>query len=197
VQFLAPEDFEAHEARVCIAEGETLTNPRRVKRFTREQYFKTQAQMEALFADIPSALANSVEIARRCNLSLVLGKPQLPDFPTPLLDDGAPMPMADYFRVASHEGLVQRLEQLFPDVAERERERPRYVERLEFEISDDPEDGLPRLLPDRGRLHQLGQEQRLPGRPGPRLGRRLAGRLRAEDHRPRPAALQPAVRAAS
>ncbi|CAG1012303.1 partial DNA polymerase III subunit alpha, partial [Burkholderiaceae bacterium] len=51
VQFLTPEDFEAHEARVCVAEGETLTNPRRVKRFTREQYFKSQAQMEALFAD--------------------------------------------------------------------------------------------------------------------------------------------------
>ena len=55
VQFLDADDFEAHEARVCVAEGEMLANPRRVKRFTREQYFKTQAQMEALFADVPSA----------------------------------------------------------------------------------------------------------------------------------------------
>jgi hypothetical protein len=62
--------------------------PRRVRRFTREQYFKSAAQMEALFADIPSALANTVEIAKRCNLTLVLGKPQLPDFPTPLVDGG-------------------------------------------------------------------------------------------------------------
>ena len=129
VQFLEAEDFEAHEARVCIAEGETLANPRRVKRFSAEQYFKTQAQMEALFADIPSALANSVAIARRCNLQLTLGKPQLPNFPIP---DG--MGLEDYFRKLSFEGLEQRLQMLYPDAAERERQRPRYVERLEFEI---------------------------------------------------------------
>ncbi len=143
IQFLEPEDFEAHEARVCIAEGETLGNPRRVKRFTREQYFKTQAQMEALFADIPSALENSVEIARRCSLSLVLGKPQLPDFPTPLLPDGSRMPIADYFRQASFEGLEGRLKLLFPDEAKREAERPRYVERLEFEIGTILKMGFP------------------------------------------------------
>lgn len=138
VQFLEPSDFEAHEARVCIAEGETLANPRRVKRFTREQHFKTQAQMEALFADVPSALANTVEIARRCNLTLVLGKPRLPDFPTP---DG--MPMEAYFRQASFEGLEQRLGALFPDAAVRERERPRYVDRLEFEIATILKMGFP------------------------------------------------------
>jgi DNA polymerase-3 subunit alpha len=142
VQFLAPEDFEAHEARVCVAEGETLTNRRRVKRFTREQHFKTQAQMEALFADIPSAIANTVEIAKRCNLTLVLGKPQLPDFPTPLVD-GVPMPMADYFRVASHEGLELRLAHLYPDPAQRDAERPRYVGRLEFEIDTILKMGFP------------------------------------------------------
>ncbi|HUG26246.1 DNA polymerase III subunit alpha [Piscinibacter sp.] len=142
VQFLTPEDFEAHEARVCVAEGETLTNPRRVKRFGREQYFKTQAQMEALFADIPSAIANTVEIAKRCNLTLVLGKPQLPDFPTPQVD-GVPMPMADYFRIASHDGLEQRLAQLYPEPQRREQERPRYVERLEFEINTILKMGFP------------------------------------------------------
>ncbi|MBW8829581.1 MAG: DNA polymerase III subunit alpha [Burkholderiales bacterium] len=142
IQFLAPEDFEAHEARVCVAEGETLTNPRRIKRFTREQHFKTQAQMEALFADIPSALANSVEIAKRCNLTLVLGKPQLPDFPTPLID-GAPMPMADYFRVASHDGLMERLVQLYPNEDQREKERQRYVDRLDFEINTILKMGFP------------------------------------------------------
>jgi DNA polymerase-3 subunit alpha len=142
VQFLAPDDFEAHEARVCVAEGETLGNPRRVKRFTREQYFKSQAQMEALFADIPSALANSVEIAKRCNLTLVLGKPQLPNFPTPLVD-GAPMPMEAYFRVASHQGLDERLLQLYPDETKREKERARYVDRLEFEINTILKMGFP------------------------------------------------------
>ena len=133
VQFLHADDFDAHEARVCIAEGETLANPRRVKRFTRDQHFKTQAQMEALFADLPSALANSVEIARRCNLKLVLGQPQLPDFPTPLVD-GQPMPIEVYFRQASVEGLERRLAALYPDPARREQERPRYAQRLEFEL---------------------------------------------------------------
>ncbi|MEP6506490.1 MAG: DNA polymerase III subunit alpha, partial [Betaproteobacteria bacterium] len=134
VQFLEPDDFDAHEARVCIAEGETLSNPRRVKRFTREQYFKTQAQMEALFADVPSAVANTVEIARRCNLTLAMGKNYLPNFPTPILADGSAMPMGDYFRQLSHEGLEERLALLFPDQARRDARRPEYVERLEFEI---------------------------------------------------------------
>jgi DNA polymerase-3 subunit alpha len=129
VQFLEPDDYDAHEARVCIAEGETLANPRRVKRFSREQYLKTQAQMEALFADLPSALANSVQIARRCNLTLVLGKARLPDFATP---DG--LPINEHFRAASKQGLERRLEALFPDAARRDAERPRYLQRLEFEI---------------------------------------------------------------
>jgi DNA polymerase III subunit alpha len=90
---------------VCIAEGETLANPRRIKRFSAEQYFKTQAQIEALFADLPSALANSVAIARRCNLQLTLGKPQLPNFPDPRRHGaGRVLPQA-----VSSTGLEQRL----------------------------------------------------------------------------------------
>ena len=138
VQFLQADDFDAHEARVCIAEGETLANPRRVKRFSPDQHFKTQVQMEALFADLPSALLNSVEIARRCNLTLVLGQPQLPDFPTPVLAgsaDGRRMPIEAYFRQASLEGLERRLSVLYPDPARRDQERPRYLERLEFELT--------------------------------------------------------------
>jgi DNA polymerase-3 subunit alpha len=142
VQFLAPDDFEAHEARVCIAEGELLSSPRRAKRFSREQYFKTQAQMGALFADLPSALANTEEIARRCNLSLVLGRPQLPDFPTPVVD-GVRMPIEAYFRQASQDGLERRLAALYPDPARREQERPRYQERLEFELNTIVKMGFP------------------------------------------------------
>jgi len=138
IEFLEPDDFDAHEARVCVAEGETLANPKRVKRFSREQYFKTQVQMQALFADVPSALANTLEIARRCNLKLVLGKPQLPDFPTP---DGSPIEA--YFRKASHDGLERRLAALFPVEAQRDAERPAYVERLEFEITTILKMGFP------------------------------------------------------
>lgn len=142
VQFLAEDDYESHEARVCISEGEILGNQRRVRKFTRDQYFKSSAEMQALFADVPSALANSVEIAKRCNLSLVLGKPQLPNYPTPLTD-GKPMPIEDYFRLLSVEGLEERLVHLYPDPVKRDAERPRYAERLEFEINTILKMGFP------------------------------------------------------
>ncbi len=138
VQFMQADDYEAHEARVCIAEGETLANPRRTKRFSTEQYFKSCAQMEALFADLPTALANSVAIARRCNLRLSLGEAKLPNFPIP---EG--MALEAYFRQVSFEGLEQRLAARYPDAAEREKQRPRYVERLEFEIETILKMGFP------------------------------------------------------
>jgi DNA polymerase III subunit alpha len=129
VQFTKQDDYEAHEARVCISDGEILGNPRRVRRFTHDQWFKPQAAMEELFADVPSAIANTLEIAKRCNLVLDLGKPQLPEFPTP---NG--MPIEEYFRFASHEGLKERMLHLYPDPVRREKQMPRYVQRLEFEI---------------------------------------------------------------
>ena len=138
VQFVEADDYEAHEARVCVAEGETLANPKRVKRFSREQYFKTQEQMAALFADLPVALANTLAVARRCNLQLRLGKPRLPDFPTP----GA-VPIEAHFREASFAGLERRLAKLYPDAAERDGQRPRYAERLEFEIATIVKMGFP------------------------------------------------------
>ena len=142
VQFIGPDDFEAHEARVCIAEGEILANPQRLRRFTREQYFKSSVQMQALFADLPSALANTLEIAKRCNLTLVLGKPQLPDFPTPEVH-GQRMSADDYFRYASHEGLKERMAHLYPDPVQREKELPRYLDRLEFELGTIQKMGFP------------------------------------------------------
>ncbi|HPH14128.1 MAG TPA: PHP domain-containing protein, partial [Burkholderiaceae bacterium] len=142
VQFTLEDDYEAHEARVCIAEGEILGNQRRVRRFTREQYFKSSSQMQALFADVPSALANTLEIAKRCSLTLVLGKPQLPDFPTPEVD-GRHMSPEEYFRYASHEGLKARMAHLYPDADQREKQRERYEARLEFEIATILKMGFP------------------------------------------------------
>ncbi|MFI5446663.1 DNA polymerase III subunit alpha [Polaromonas sp. UC242_47] len=142
VQFLGYDDYEAHEARVCIAEGEILGNARRVRKFTREQYFKSSAQMATLFADLPSALANTLEIAKRCNLKLDLGKPMLPDYPTPEVN-GVRMPIDDYFRHASFEGLEERLAHLYPDEKLRDDKRPAYVERLEFEINTILKMGFP------------------------------------------------------
>ena len=161
VQFATEDDYEAHEARVCIAEGEILGNPRRVRRFTREQYFKSAAQMEALFADVPSAIANTLEIARRCNLTLVLGKPQLPNFPIP-----GGLSIEDYFRQASLEGLEERLSHLFPDVAERDRQRPRYLERLEFEIGTILKMGFPGYFLIVGDFIQWAKNNGCPVGPG-------------------------------
>jgi DNA polymerase III subunit alpha len=142
IQYLAADDYEAHEARICISEGEILGNARRVRKFTRQQYFKSSEEMAALFADLPSALANSVEIAKRCNVTLELGKPKLPDFPTPPVN-GQQLPMDEYFRHASHEGLKERMAHLYPDAAQRDKEMPRYVERLEFEINTILKMGFP------------------------------------------------------
>ncbi len=138
VQFARADDYEAHEARVCIAEGEILGNPRRVRRFTPEQYFKSTAEMQQLFADLPAALSNAAEIARRCNLTLALGKPRLPDFPVPQGHT-----VETYFRQTSTDGLEQRLAHLYPDPSQRDAERPRYLQRLEFEIDTILKMGFP------------------------------------------------------
>src|SRR5690606_1370726 len=121
-------DFRAHEARVCIAEGEQLGNARRVRRFTTEQYLLDSNDMAQRFADVPSALANTLEIAKRCNLTLELGKPRLPNFPTP---DG--VTLDDYLVQLAEEGLAVRMAQLFPDEAQRQQNYPQYLERLKWE----------------------------------------------------------------
>ncbi|MEI7679790.1 MAG: DNA polymerase III subunit alpha [Betaproteobacteria bacterium] len=138
VQFLKTEEFTAHEARVCIAEGQMLADQRRPRHFSTDQYFKTQAEMVELFADIPQALANTYEIARRCNLSIELGKSRLPLFPTP---EGKTLD--DFLRERAHEGLVQRLAQLYPDAEERSKRVAEYEARLEFEIKTIIQMGFP------------------------------------------------------
>jgi DNA polymerase III subunit alpha len=138
IQFLTQEEFTAHEARTCIAEGEILANPRRAKRFNEQQCFKTQAEMAALFADMPAALQNTIEVAKRCNLTLELGKPKLPLFPTP---DG--MSLDDFLVQQAKNGLEERLVHLFPDAAKREENRARYEERLNFETGTIIKMGFP------------------------------------------------------
>ncbi|HTQ76730.1 MAG TPA: DNA polymerase III subunit alpha [Burkholderiales bacterium] len=125
VQFLEREDFKAHEARVCISQGYVLGDQRRPKLFTPEQYFKSQQEMAALFADAPQALENSVEIARRCSLDIELGKSRLPAFPTP-----PDVTLDGYLKSEAEKGLARRIEKL----ALSEEAVPAYRERLAFEI---------------------------------------------------------------
>jgi len=133
-QYMTHDDFTAHEARVCIAEGDMLANPRRSKHFTSDQYFRTQEEMAVLFADLPSALANTVEIAKRCNLTLDLGKAKLPRFPTP---DG--MSLDNYLVQLSKAGLEKRFEQLAVETAGRDV----YYQRLDFECDTITKMGFP------------------------------------------------------
>jgi DNA polymerase-3 subunit alpha len=138
VQFVRRADFKAHEARVCISQGHVLGDARRPRNFSPEQYFKTQDEMAALFADYPEALANSVAIARRCAFEFSLGKSRLPDFPTPGGES-----IEDYLRAQAREGLEGRLAHLYPDEAARNEARPRYVERLDFETATIIQMGFP------------------------------------------------------
>jgi DNA polymerase-3 subunit alpha len=139
VRFLDAGEFEAHEARVCIREGRTLDDPRRVRGYTDQQYLRSPQEMAELFEDIPEALANTVEIARRCNLVLELGKPYLPDYPVP---EG--LTMDEYFRRLSHEGLDKRLAELFdPATEDFTRQQAEYRERLDFELNTIIQMGFP------------------------------------------------------
>lgn len=130
VRFIAREDFDAHEARVCIHNGNILADPRRPKLYTEEQYFRSQEEMKTLFADIPEALENSVEIAKRCNVSLMLGKNFLPRFPVP-----QGLTTETYLVQVAQQGLEDRLKILFDtQSAEFPQKRQAYDARLQLEL---------------------------------------------------------------
>ncbi|ENG6063275.1 DNA polymerase III subunit alpha [Vibrio cholerae] len=137
VVFIAEESFEAHEIRVAIHDGYTLEDPRRPKNYSPKQYLRSEAEMCELFADIPEALANSVEIAKRCNVTVRLGEYFLPNFPT------GGMAIEDFLVMKSREGLEERLEFLFPDPEVRAKRRPEYDERLQIELDVINQMGFP------------------------------------------------------
>lgn len=137
VVFITEESFEAHEIRVAIHDGYTLEDPRRPKNYSPKQYLRSEAEMCELFADIPEALANSVEIAKRCNVTVRLGEYFLPNFPT------GGMAIEDFLVMKSREGLEERLEFLFPDPEVRAKRRPEYDERLQVELDVINQMGFP------------------------------------------------------
>ncbi|RAJ01447.1 DNA polymerase III subunit alpha [Aeromonas salmonicida] len=137
VVFLNAEDFDAHEIRVAIHDGYTLMDKRRPRRYSPQQYLRSQEEMAELFADIPEALENTVEIAKRCNVTVRLGEYFLPNFPT------GDMTTEDFLVVKSKEGLEERLAFLFPDPAVRAVKRGEYDERLEIELKVINQMGFP------------------------------------------------------
>ena len=126
IQFMQEEDFRAHETKTCIAEGYVLADSRRPKTFSSNQFFKNSEAMQALFKDIPSALENSVEIAKRCNFSFHLGETYLPNFPIP---DG--MQIDQFLKVEAEKGLKLRLENITKTENFDEKV---YADRLNFEV---------------------------------------------------------------
>ncbi|HIF9387149.1 TPA: DNA polymerase III subunit alpha [Photobacterium damselae] len=137
VRLLSADQFEAHEIRVAIHDGYTLADPNRPKNYSAQQYLRSEEEMCELFADIPEALENSVEIAKRCNVTVRLGEYFLPNFPTGELST------EDFLVVKSKEGLEERLEFLFPDPDVRAERRPEYDERLEIELEVINQMGFP------------------------------------------------------
>lgn len=137
VVFLSAEDFDAHEIRVAIHDGYTLMDKRRPRRYSPQQYLRSQEEMCELFADIPEALENTVEIAKRCNVTVRLGEYFLPNFPT------GDMSTEDFLVMKSREGLEDRLAFLFPDPEVRAAKRVEYDERLEIELKVINQMGFP------------------------------------------------------
>ena len=139
VRFIKRDEFEVHEARVCISEGRTLDDPRRERRYSDQQYLRSPEEMAELFSDIPEAIANTVEIAKRCNVSIQMGKYFLPEYPIP---EG--MTEAEFFRKISHEGLEERLGRILDKSAANYAERRKeYEDRLTFELDIIVQMGFP------------------------------------------------------
>ncbi|AGM36563.1 UNVERIFIED_ORG: DNA polymerase III alpha subunit [Idiomarina abyssalis] len=137
VVFLKEEDFDAHEIRVAIHDGYQLEDKRRPKKYSPQQYLRSSEEMSELFSDIPEAIENTVEIAKRCNVTVRLGEYFLPKFPT------GDLTTEEFLIKVSEEGLEERLEFLFPDAEEREQKRPEYDERLKRELGVINDMGFP------------------------------------------------------
>ena len=158
VRFLSPDDYEAHEARVCISTGRVLADPKRPREYSREQYLKSAEQMCELFADIPDAIDNTLELAKRCNIEMRLGTYFLPNYPVP--DDET---LDTWIQKQAREGLEERLAKnpLAPG-----KTREDYFERLEFELNTIIKMGFPGYFLIVADFIQWGKNQGIPIGPG-------------------------------
>ena len=158
VRFLSPDDFDAHEARVCIASGRVLDDPKRPREYSAEQYMKSAEQMAELFADVPDAIDNTRALAQRCNIEMRLGTYFLPAYPVP--DDET---LDSWIRRQSHDGLKARLEKnpLAPGHT-----REDYEKRLDFELDTICKMGFPGYFLIVADFIQWGKNHGIPIGPG-------------------------------
>jgi len=160
VHFLKREDFEPHEARVCISDGRVLDDPRRPKIYTEQQYFRSADEMVELFSDLPEAIENTVEIAKRCNVEFIFGKNYLPDYPVP---EG--MTIDDFLIEESRKGLDKRLEKILPAGGDAAIEKE-YKERLQIELDVIIKMGFPGYFLIVADFIRWSKEQGIPVGPG-------------------------------
>ncbi|CAG7856210.1 partial DNA polymerase III subunit alpha, partial [biofilm metagenome] len=162
VRFINQSDFAAHEVRVCINQGRVLEDSRRPRDYTEQQYLRSAEEMQALFADIPEALQNSVEIAKRCNLELTLGENYLPDFPVP-----AGKTLAELMADTARAGLKERLQQ-YPPIGKDSSEANRFIyeQRLEDELQMINQMGFPGYFMIVADFIQWAKENAIPVGPG-------------------------------
>ncbi len=162
VRFIKQDDFEAHEARVCIHDGRTLDDKRRPRLYSPQQYLRTAEEMIELFSDIPEAIENTLEIARRCNLELTLGKNYLPDFPVP---EG--MDVNSYLQELSRKGLQKRLEKILDPAADGYKDKLKeYQDRLELELDVIIQMGFPGYFLIVADFIQWAKDHAIPVGPG-------------------------------
>jgi len=163
VRFEQTEDFDAHEVRVCIHDGYILDDPNRPKRYSEEQYYRSSQEMVKLFEDIPEAIENTVEVAKRCNVTLTLGTYFLPDFPVP---EG--LTLDEYFILESQKGLDERLNFLFGDLSSEAfaEKRQAYDARLKFELNIITQMGFPGYFFIVADFIQWGKNHQVPVGPG-------------------------------
>jgi len=162
VRFLSKDDFEAHEARVCIYDGRTLDDSRRPRNYSHQQYLRTAEEMVELFADIPEAIQNTIEIAKRCNLELTLGKNYLPEFPVP---EG--MDVNSHLEAESFAGLEKRLQRILnPEDEGYDAKVKEYKDRLRFELDVIIQMGFPGYFLIVADFIHWAKQQRIPVGPG-------------------------------
>ncbi len=160
VHFLNKEDFEPHEARVCISDGRVLDDPRRPKIYSEQQYFRSADEMIALFSDLPEAIENTVEIAKRCNVEFSFGKNYLPDYPVP---EG--MTIDEFLIEESRKGLDKRLEKILPADGDAAMEQE-YKQRLQIELDVIIKMGFPGYFLIVADFIRWSKEQGIPVGPG-------------------------------
>lgn len=138
VRFLNATEFEAHEARVCINDGRVLGDSRRERLYSDQQYLRSSEDMLALFSDLPEAIQNTVELAKRCNMHVELGKSYLPNYPIP--ED---LTLEQFFRELSLAGLEKRFKSILAEGVNNSSSRQDYLDRLDFELKIINEMGFP------------------------------------------------------